>query len=71
MNVIQSRMNDLLFDNACPFTQAAFVDVQATFFYAAIQKQRFLFGMFCINSVLFSFTKMLKFQGPYGPVTKI
>ncbi|KAI4846217.1 hypothetical protein E4T44_05183 [Aureobasidium sp. EXF-8845] len=43
VNVIQSRIDDLLYDNACPFTQAAFVDVQTAFFYSAIQKQRHLF----------------------------
>lgn len=46
MTTIQSRMGDLLYDNACPFTQAAFVDVQVSFFYAAIKKQRYLFGTF-------------------------
>lgn len=46
VNVIQSRIGDLFYDNACPFTQAAFVDVQNAFFYSAIQKQRYLFGMF-------------------------
>jgi hypothetical protein len=46
VNVIQSRIDDLLYDNACPFTQAAFVDVQTAFFYSAIQKQRYLFGKF-------------------------
>ncbi|THY29528.1 hypothetical protein D6D00_03503 [Aureobasidium pullulans] len=44
MTTIQSRMSDLLYDNACPFTQAAFVDVQVSFFYAAIKKQRYLFA---------------------------
>lgn len=46
MTTVQSRMNDLLYDNACPYTQAAFVDVQVCFFYAAIRKQRYLFGTF-------------------------
>lgn len=46
VNVIQLRIDDLLYDNACPFTQAAFVDVQTAFFYSAIRKQRSLFGMF-------------------------
>jgi hypothetical protein len=44
VNAIQSRIDDLLYDNACSFTQAAFVDVQNAFFYSAIQKQRYLFG---------------------------
>ncbi|KAI5238409.1 hypothetical protein E4T43_07441 [Aureobasidium subglaciale] len=44
VQILQSRIDDLLYDNSCPFTQAAFVDVQASFFYAAIQKQRYLFG---------------------------
>ncbi|CAD0106145.1 unnamed protein product [Aureobasidium uvarum] len=44
VTVIQSRIDDLLYDNACPLTQAAFVDVQNVFFYSAIQKQRYLFG---------------------------
>lgn len=46
INVIQSRIDDLFYDNACPFAQAAFVDVQNAFFYSAIQKQRHLYGMF-------------------------
>lgn len=44
INAMQSRIDDLFYDNACSFTQAAYVDVQNTFFYAAIQKQRHLFG---------------------------
>ncbi|KAG9956955.1 hypothetical protein KCU61_g9462, partial [Aureobasidium melanogenum] len=44
VNAMQSRIDDLFYDNACSFTQAAFVDVQNAFFYAAIQKQRHLFG---------------------------
>lgn len=44
VNAVQSRIDDLFYDNACSFTQAAFVDVQKAFFYAAIQKQRHLFG---------------------------
>ncbi|KAL2035004.1 hypothetical protein VTO58DRAFT_100921 [Aureobasidium pullulans] len=44
MTTVQSRMNDLLYENACPYTQAAFVDVQVCFFYAAIRKQRYLFA---------------------------
>lgn len=44
INAMQSRIDDLFYDNACSFTQAAFVDVQKAFFYAAIQKQRHLFG---------------------------
>ncbi|KAH0369828.1 hypothetical protein KCU65_g2939, partial [Aureobasidium melanogenum] len=44
VNAMQSRIDDLFYGNACSFTQAAFVDVQNTFFYAAIQKQRHLFG---------------------------
>ncbi|KEQ95613.1 hypothetical protein AUEXF2481DRAFT_79436 [Aureobasidium subglaciale EXF-2481] len=43
VQILQSRIDDLLYGSACPFTQAAFVDVQASFFYAAIQKQRYLF----------------------------
>jgi hypothetical protein len=43
VNAIQSRIDDLLYDNACPFTQAAFVDVQNTFFYSVIRKQRHIF----------------------------
>lgn len=48
VNVIQSRIDDLLYDNACPFTQAAFVDVQNAFLYSALQKQRCLFGTFSL-----------------------
>ncbi|KAI5235931.1 hypothetical protein E4T42_09591 [Aureobasidium subglaciale] len=44
VQILQSRIDDLLYGCACPFTQAAFVDVQASFFYAAIQKQRYLFA---------------------------
>ncbi|KAI5194462.1 hypothetical protein E4T38_09568 [Aureobasidium subglaciale] len=44
VQILQSRIDDLLYGSACPFTQAAFVDVQASFFYAAIQKQRYLFA---------------------------
>ncbi|KAH0008136.1 hypothetical protein KCU78_g11404, partial [Aureobasidium melanogenum] len=44
INAMQSRIDDIFYDNACSFTQAAFVDVQNAFFYAAIQKQRHLFG---------------------------
>ncbi|KAG9564645.1 hypothetical protein KCU71_g5793, partial [Aureobasidium melanogenum] len=43
INAMQSRIDDLFYDNACSFAQAAFVDVQNAFFYAAIQKQRHLF----------------------------
>ncbi|KAK6007001.1 hypothetical protein QM012_006009 [Aureobasidium pullulans] len=43
VQAMQSRIDDLFYDNACSFTQAAFVDVQNAFFYAAIQKQRHLF----------------------------
>ncbi|KEQ67672.1 uncharacterized protein M437DRAFT_38503 [Aureobasidium melanogenum CBS 110374] len=43
VNAVQSRIDDLFYDNACSFTQAAFIDVQNAFFYAAIQKQRHLF----------------------------
>jgi hypothetical protein len=46
VHVIQTRIDDLHYDNACSFTQAAFVDVQNAFFYSAIQKQRYLFGTF-------------------------
>ncbi|KAI4724759.1 hypothetical protein E4T49_07502 [Aureobasidium sp. EXF-10728] len=44
VTVVQSRIDDLLYDNACALTQAAFVDVQNVFFYSAMQKQRHLFG---------------------------
>ncbi|KAG9837049.1 hypothetical protein KCU98_g4087, partial [Aureobasidium melanogenum] len=44
VNAMQSRIDGLFYDNACSFTQAAFVDIQNVFFYAAIQKQRHLFG---------------------------
>ena len=65
MSAIQSRIDDLLYDNACPLTQAAFVDIQNAFFYSAIQKQRYLFGKF---SLIFDqvYSDIMEYQAQDG-----
>jgi hypothetical protein len=70
INAIQSRMDNLLYDNPCPFTQAAFVDVQTSFFYAAIQKQRYLFGRIVHKSRLKISTHKFQFPEYSGPRSK-
>ena len=70
VNAIQLKIDDLLYDNACPFTQAAFVDVQNAFFYSAIQKQRYLFGMFS-RALCGSSTDINKYQAQDGLLLRI